>query len=79
MERKSDKVRRLVESKDYKSALCIAKDFKLGITKEESKAMTLAYECMVHERFYKSLGYNLEEKIKSGIEVLTRIYGRSAA
>lgn len=79
MERKSDKVRRLVENREYKSALCIAKDFRIGITKEESDAMTLAYECMVHERFYKSLGYNLEEKIKTGVEVLTRIYGRSAA
>lgn len=73
MEKKTEMVRRLISSKDYKSALRIAKDFRLGITKEQSDAMTLAYECMVHERFYKSLGYNLEEKIKAGINVLISV------
>ena len=36
MERKSDKVSRLVAARDYKGALRIAKDFRLGITKEQS-------------------------------------------
>ena len=48
MERKSDKVRRLVADGDFKGALRIAKDFRLGITKEQSSTMTRAYECMVH-------------------------------
>lgn len=39
--------------------------------------MKLAYECMVHERFYKQLGYNLSEKVAEGVEVLKRLYGRS--
>lgn len=77
MERKSDKVRRLVSSGQYKEALCIAKDFRLGITKAESSAMTLAYECMVHGRFYEQLGYDLKQKIAEGIETLKRLYGRS--
>ena len=48
MERKSDKVRRLVADGDFKGALRIAKDFRLGIAKEQSSTMTRAYECMVH-------------------------------
>lgn len=77
MERKSDAVRRLVSSGATKEALRIAKDFKLGITKEQSNAMTLAYECMVHGRFYSQLGYDLSRKIEEGVEVLKGLYGRS--
>ncbi len=77
MERKSDKVRRLVSDGDYKSALRIAKGFRLGITKEQSSAMTLAYECMVHGRFYTQLGYDLKQKIEEGVKILVGIYGRS--
>ena len=77
MEKKSDKVRRLVTAEDYKGALRIAKDFRLGITKEQSSAMRLAYECMVHDGFYRQLGYDLKQKIAEGIEVLKELYGRS--
>lgn len=77
MERKSDKVRRLVSGGDYKGALRIAKDFRLGITKEQSSAMKLAYECMVHGRFYRQLGYDLKQKIADGVDVLLGLYGRS--
>lgn len=77
MERKSDKVRRLVSGGDYKGALRIAKDFHLGITKEQSSAMKLAYECMVHGRFYRQLGYDLKQKIADGVDVLLGLYGRS--
>lgn len=77
MERKSDAVRRLVSCGSYKEALRIAKDFRLGITREQSSAMTLAYECMVHGRFYKQLGYNLDKKIAEGVRTLLGLYGRS--
>ena len=77
MERKSDAVRRLVAEGDIKAALRIAKDFRLGITREQSSAMKLAYECMVHDRFYIQLGYDLNEKIAEGVQVLKELYGRS--
>lgn len=77
MERKSDKVRRLVAGGSFKEALSIAKGFRIGITKAEADAMTLAYECMAHDRFYKSLGYDLDQKIADGIAVLNRLYGKS--
>ena len=70
MERKSDKVRRLVADGDFKGALRIAKDFRLGITKEQSSTMTRAYECMVPGRFYQQLGYDLDEKIAEGMKIL---------
>ena len=68
--RKSDIVRRLVAEKQYKKALRIAKDFRLGITPEQ------AYECMVHERFYLSLGENTRARIAEGIDTIVSIYGR---
>ena len=76
MEKKTDNVRRLTADGDFKGALRIAKDFRLGITKQESSAMKLAYECMVHGNFYKQLGYDLNEKVAEGLEVLKGLYGR---
>ena len=78
MEKKSDIVRNLVKRGEYKQALRIAKDFRLGITPEQSKKMKAAYECMVHERFYLSLGVDIPGSINEGIEVLVDLYGRSA-
>lgn len=77
MEKKTDRVRRLVTDGDYKGALRIAKDFRLGITREQSSAMKLAYECMTHGGFYQQLGYDLKQKIAEGTDVLVGLYGRS--
>ena len=74
MERKSDKVRRLVADGDFKGALRIAKDFRLGITKEQSSTMTRAYECMTNERFYRSLGGDIPATIQKGINVVIALY-----
>jgi len=74
--RKSDIVRSLVKEQQYKNALQIAKDFRLGITPEQSSKMKKAYECMVHERFYLSLGENIQARIDEGIETIVSIYGR---
>ena len=74
-ERKSDTVRRLTRSGEYKKALRIAKGFRLGITREQSDKMGIAYECMVHPQFYKQLGINANEKVNDGVEVLVGLYG----
>lgn len=71
---KSDRVRMLVANGQYKEALRIAKDFRLGITKEQSNAIRLAYECLVHERFYRELGYCIPQKIEAGVNVLNQLY-----
>lgn len=76
MERKSDAVRRLVAAGDFKAALRIAKDFRLGIAKEDSDDMKRGYECMATSpEFYKSIGVDVDGCVRKGIEVLVRIYG----
>ena len=75
MVKKSDIVRDAVANKDWKKALRIAKDFRLGITKDQHTAITRAYECMVHEDFYKQLGKDIELEISIGKEILAQIYG----
>ena len=73
-ERKSDFVRRMVAQGDYLSALRVAKDFHLGITKEEHDAMLLGYECIVHERFYRQLGYDINELTNKAICIINGLY-----
>lgn len=75
MERKSDKVRRLVREGQYKAALGIVKGFRLGITPEQSSVFVLAYESMVHEQFYRQLGQDTKQNVSNGIALLTQMYG----
>ena len=75
MVRKSDIVRDLVKEGEYKKALRIAKDFRLGITPAQSNSMKKAYECMVHSRFYLSIGEDVPKRIEEGVETLIGLYG----
>lgn len=76
MVKKSDKVRAAVAAGNFKKALRIAKDFRIGISKEDLDAMKRGYECMATSpEFYKSIGFDVSECIEKGIEVLIRIYG----
>jgi hypothetical protein len=79
MVKKSDIVRELVSQGNYKKALSITKGFKLGITREQHNSMVRAYECMIDDRFYKSIGVNISQAIQDGVDVLTGLYGRSEA
>lgn len=75
-EKKSDAVRRLVAAGDYKAALRIAKDFRLGISPEDSDAMIRGFECMTDSRrFYQSLGKDPDKIAHRGVEVVIRLYG----
>lgn len=76
MEKKSDKVRRLVRESRFKEALAIAKGFRLGISKADVDAMTRGYECIVHPEFYRQIGFNPEEESRKGIEAVMRLYGK---
>ncbi len=75
MERKSDVVRRLVAAGSYKDALKIAKDFHLGIEKDDSENMKLGYECIVHPHFYEQLGEDTVGIVQKGVDTLKRLYG----
>lgn len=74
-ERKSDRVRRLIREGDYKAALRIAKDFRLGISKEQSDNMIRGYECMTNPRFYVSIGVDIARTVEKGLETLLSLYG----
>lgn len=75
MERKSDRVRRLVAEGEYREALRIAKDFRLGISKTESDLIKRGYECLVHPEFYKSIGVDVDRTVGLGIAALKCLYG----
>lgn len=75
MVKKSDVVRSLVRRGKYREALRIAKDFRLGITKEQHDSMTRGYECMLYPDFYSQIGKNAESCVKDGIETLVNLYG----
>ena len=75
MEKKTDKVRNLVARGNYKAALKIAKDFRLGIDKETSDDMRRGYECMNYPQFYRSIGMDTDAIIQKGIETIIRLYG----
>ena len=75
MPRKSDMVRQYVASGEYRKALRIAKEFRLGISKEDSEAMKRGYECLVHADFYKQLGQDTDRIAQKGVETLIRLFG----
>lgn len=72
---KSDMVRSFVDKGDYKSALRIAKEFKLGIAECDSDSMKRGYECMIHPRFYKSIGMDTESIAEKGVQTVIRLFG----
>lgn len=70
MIKKSDIVKEAVREQDWKKALQIAKDFHIGVTKEQRNKMARAYECIVHPDFYRQIGVNIPEAIEQGKEVV---------
>ena len=72
--KKTDLVREAVAAGNMKKALSIAKDFRLGISKEQRSLMTRAYECLVHPAFYTSIGIDLSQAIQDGISVVNSLY-----
>ena len=75
MVRKSDLVRAAVSRSDFKTALKLAKDFKIGITREQASKMARAYECMLYPEFYRQLGINLVDAIEEGKAIVSKLYG----
>ncbi len=75
-EKKSNIVRKLVAAKDYKKALRIAKDFRLGISKSDSDAMRRGYECMINPTFFEQIGIDAKLSVELGIKTVERLYGQ---
>lgn len=70
MIRKSDIVREAVRKQDWKKALQIAKDFRIGVTPEQRSKMARAYECIVHPDFYRQIGVDIPDAIEQGKTVV---------
>ena len=70
---KSELVRAYIKSEQWKEALREAKDFRIGVSKEQRSTMARAYECIVHPAFYESIGKNLAECIEAGKSVLKEV------
>jgi hypothetical protein len=64
----------LMTDGNYKSALRIAKDFKIGISKVQSNSLALAYECYVHPDFYTQIGKDVSSLITEGIAILKTVF-----
>lgn len=76
MVKKSDIVREAVREQDWKKALQIAKDFRIGVTQEERDKMARAYECIVHPDFYRQIGTDIPEAIEQG-KAIVKEYSES--
>lgn len=76
MEKKTDTVRRLVMCGEYRKALRIAKDFRLGIRPEDREAMRSAYECWLRPEFFRQLDIDTDAAVATGVLVLKRLYGK---
>lgn len=74
-EKKSDAVRRLVAAGDFKSALRIASNFRLGISPEDHAIMKRGWECLNFSGFYRSIGIDVPETIRQAQETVQRLYG----
>jgi hypothetical protein len=70
---KAQEVRNLIAQENYKAALRGAKDFRIGVSKEQRSAMSRAYECMVHAEFYRQIGKDIEGCIQAGVTVLKEV------
>jgi len=69
---KLETLKEAFNKKDFKKAISIASKFsRLG---EEKDAIKLAQDCITNPSFYKQLGYNIENKIKEGIDAISKKY-----
>ncbi len=76
MIKKSEIVRTAIQVQDWKRALQIAKDFRIGVTQEQRNKMTRAYECIVHPDFYKQIGIDIAGTIEQG-KAIVKEYAES--
>ena len=70
---KSDLVRQYIKNEQWKEALREAKDFRIGVSKEQRSVMARAYECFIRPSFYASIGKNPAECIEAGKKVLKEV------
>jgi len=72
---KAQEVWRLMAAEDYKSALRGAKDFRLGVTKEQRSVISRAYSAILYPAFYRQIGKDIDECVQAGVSVLQEVMG----
>ena len=68
-------VRKFIAAENYKAALRGAKDFRIGVSKDQRSVMARAYESIVHPDFYQQIGIDTDKAIEDGICVLKVVAG----
>lgn len=63
------------EQGNIRRALQQAKGFKINVTEQERKIMTLGYECEVHPDFYRQTGTDIELAKSQALLVLKKVLG----
>jgi hypothetical protein len=74
-EKKAEKARRLFAAGDLKGALGIYKNFPFGFTKDEKRAIEIAYESLIgRDSFYKRIGIDTAAMIAQSQEIISIKY-----
>jgi hypothetical protein len=74
-EKKAEKARRLFAAGDLKGALGIYKTFPFGFTREEKRAIEIAYESLIgRESFFQQLGIDTAGMILQSKEIINLKY-----
>ena len=63
------RVCRLYRQGQVKDALREAKNFRLGLTREERATLARAYECLVRPEFYRAIQWDPEQAVQDGQRV----------
>lgn len=75
MKTKTEKAKKLFSSGEITEALRIFKTFKIGFTQKEKRILEIAYECMTgNEKFYTSLGIDIEQVKKKTNDIIQKKY-----
>lgn len=72
---KTDKAKELFKAGEITSALRIFKGFKAGFTRQEKRALEIAYESQTGKSsFYQNLGIDTKAMISEANSIIKRIY-----
>lgn len=72
---KVDKVKSLLAAGAFQKALTIVKTFRIGFSKEEKRSIEIAHEVLTgNERFYRSLGIDVDKVIEETRQLLSGKY-----
>lgn len=73
METKTQKFRRLFREQKYKEALKVIKSFRKGLSSDEIRTLSIAWECVTGNcDFYRQLGISTEKVMSEAYSIMVR-------